>query len=541
MSRPFYASFVAGEPAARDFLALDFRERSARENSARRAANRTIHPAVLAELRVQNAAFPESAARCRHLETLAQPGAAVVITGQQTGLFLGPLYTFYKAATAVAAARALGEESGVPCVPIFWLQTEDHDFEEIAACHDLGADGAPCCQRVAADPEATARTSVAHRRLGPEVNAALAGLEEALGGLPHAAAVLARLRAHYRPGVGLGAAFAGVLAELFAREGLLVFNPRVAAVAKAAAPLYRRAIDDAATIGEHLSTRAQALRAAGLAVQIPTRQNCALVFVHEGGPAGPRFRLEKTDGQPGWTLAGRGTRVSDEELALCLDETPLRLSTSALLRPLVQDTLFPTAAYVGGPAELGYFAQLGPLYDHFGLSQPLVVLRARFRCVDEKAQRLLGKLGLCAADFEGGESALERKLANAPGSDALLPPDLLASEVDAALGPLLTRLERTVVGVDPTLARPAERTRAQVRASLERLLAKYSRALARQDETRWHRIEHLRTLLAPEGKPQERHYGWASFAARAGEERFRDAVLAALASPFTTDIKELCP
>ena len=105
----------------------------------------------------------------------------MVVTGQQVGLFLGPLYTFYKAATAVAAARALERESGVRCVPLFWLQTEDHDFEEIASCHVLGSEAQPVTLTIAPDPAVSPRTSIAHRRLGPDVDDALAAAGRGAG------------------------------------------------------------------------------------------------------------------------------------------------------------------------------------------------------------------------------------------------------------------------------------------------------------------------------------------------------------------------
>jgi bacillithiol synthase len=541
MGRAFSASFLNGDPTAIGFLPSDFRDPAARAAQARRAAERAVSAPVLEALATQNAAFPPSAARQANLEALARRGTAVVITGQQVGLFLGPLYTYYKAATAVSVARALERETGVRCVPLFWLQTEDHDFEEIASAHVLGAgpEASPQKLSIAPDPWASPRTSIAHRRLGPDVDTALAALADALGPGPGAQEVLALMRAHYRPGAPVAQAFAGAIADLFADDGLLLFDPRVPAVARLAAPLYRRAIDDQAAIGRCLSERGGALRAAGLDEQVPCRPDCTLVFFHEGEAAGPRFRLEA--GAAGWVLKGNGRRVTDDELRACLTDDPLRFSTSALLRPLVQDTLFPTAAYVGGPAELGYFAQLPPLYDLFGVPQPLCVLRARFRCLDPKARQLLGKLNLQAKDLERPLPALLRQLAESlAGGDGLPAPSALAAEAAGALEPVLARLEAAVRNVDATLTRPAERTRAYVLASLEKLIDKYARAVARRDQTTLRRLERLSTLLFPERTPQERIYGWPSLAARSGRAPFGRAVSAAL-EPFSTDVGEICP
>jgi bacillithiol biosynthesis cysteine-adding enzyme BshC len=350
--------------------------------------------------------------------------------------------------------------------------------------------------------------------------------------------VLALLRAHYRPGVPLARAFAGAMAALFADDGLLFFDPRVPEVARLAAPLYRRAVERHDEIGRALVERGAALAAAGLDQQIPVRPTCTLVFFHEGSAEGPRFRLDRR-GTGGWALAGSGGRVTEAELGRCLAEEPLRLSTSALLRPLVQDALLPTAAYVGGPAELGYFAQLGPLYDIFDLPPPLAVLRARFRCLDDKAQHLLARLKITAADLERPAEQVARRVAESLGTAELPTPSALAAGLDETLGPALERLRLALRTADATLDRPAERTAAAIRSSLERLVDKYALAVARRDEVTSRRLARLRTLLFPEDTPQERVFGWPSMAARCGGAAFHRAVFAAL-DPFAAALGELC-
>ncbi len=544
MGRPFLASLLAGDPATRRLLPRDFRDAGARAARVNEVKSQAVSSALLGELRRQDAWWPTSAARQRHLAALARPGTVAVITGQQVGLFLGPLYTFYKAATAVAVARALERESGVPAVPVFWLQTEDHDFPEIADCHALAARSQPCRVTVAPDPSLSPRSSVAHVCLGDDVEVALAALSDALGMGPGADDVMRSLRAHYRPGVPIGRAFGGLIAELFADDGLIVFDPRTPAVAALAAPIYRKAIERQPAISQALLARKAELEAAGLDEQVPTRADCALVFFHEGSASGPRHRLERREGggsDNAWQLAGSPTRVSDAELADCLTNDPLRFSTSALLRPIVQDTLFPTAAYVGGPAELGYFAQLPPLYDLFGLPQPLPVLRARFRCVDPKSAQLLATLGLEARDLERPDTEIEARLAALAARQGDLPaPATLTAEMQAALHPALDRLTAVLNAADTTLAKPAGRTSAGIRHSVERLIEKYARALGRRDTTTLDRVERLRAHLCPGRTPQERHYGWPWIAAAVGPAAFARAVADRIV-PFATAIEDITP
>src|SRR5580765_3488385 len=207
VARPFSSSYLAGEAATRGFLPLDFRSPADRAASARAAAGRRADPAMVAALRAQAARLPDSAARAANLDALAAGETAVVATGQQVGLFLGPLYGFYKAASAVAVARALSAEAGVRCVPLFWLQTEDHDFAEIAGATIADADGKPVRLALADETAGQRRASIAHRTLGAEISPLLDALAELLGPSAAAAETLALLRANYLEGRPLAAAF----------------------------------------------------------------------------------------------------------------------------------------------------------------------------------------------------------------------------------------------------------------------------------------------------------------------------------------------
>src|SRR3954471_23075625 len=162
--RPFSSSYLAGEELARRFIPLDFRSGADRTARTRAAAERRVAPALVAVLRDQQATLPVSRARRENLEALAAGGTAVVATGQQVGLFLGPLYGFYKAASAIAVARALAAESGVRCVPLFWLQTEDHDYADIPSATVAGSGGAPLTRSLPAETAAATRVSIAHRQ-----------------------------------------------------------------------------------------------------------------------------------------------------------------------------------------------------------------------------------------------------------------------------------------------------------------------------------------------------------------------------------------
>ena len=516
----------------------------ARIAAVRAAARRTISPALLEVIREQQSALPppHGAARGRSLEALAAGGAAAVVTGQQVGLFGGPLFSLYKAASAIAAARALEQASGVPTVPIFWLQTEDHDFPEIDHCFvPQPATGAPLRLSISGEP-LHARVAVAQRRLGPDVTERLAELEQALGPAPHAAEMLELLRATYSPGRSLAHAFSSLMAAMWSDTGLLFFDPRGAGhprVAELLAPVYTRAVEEHLSISAALTTRCDALRAAGFDEQVHVRPGSPLVFLHAPDAAGPRFRLDLT-GPQSYILVGDEEQraVTHDELRHVARHVPARLSTSALLRPIAQDTLLPTAAYVGGPGEIAYLAQAAPLYPIFDLPPPLAIHRARFRCCDARTRQLLDEVGLPIADTARPRDALLTGIAARHADPSLPPPEALRDRLGA--GPLgeLAALAPVAGALDPRLARATARTRATIERAFDRFTAKYARALRERDQVAAARLDRALALLQPGGEPQERVYSLPWFAARFGVRAFVGAVLAA-AVPFDGTLRDL--
>ncbi|MFT3843081.1 MAG: bacillithiol biosynthesis cysteine-adding enzyme BshC [Myxococcaceae bacterium] len=517
MAVPFAPSFIAGDAKAEPFLPRDFARKEKRIEAVKAAARRRAPPEVIAALSGPGA------------EVLAKGGAAAVITGQQVGLFLGPLYTIYKALTAVAAARALEAESGVRCVPVFWLQTEDHDFAEIDHCHTLDREWNEVSLKLDGGPDS--RQSVEHRQLPPQIDLLNGQLADALEGLPHATEVVELLRPHYQSGVSIAHAFKGVFERLMGKEGLTIFDPRRVEISKLTAPLHARAVRDAAAIGELLGRRANELTAAGFDCQIKVRGECPLSFFHPEGPHGPRYRLNRTEA--GWSLAGREESFfSTEHLLSSLEKDPLGFSTSALLRPIVQDTLFPTAAYVGGPGEISYFAQLPPLYRHFEVPMPVIAPRARFRLIDARTRRLLEEVKLVPSDIEAPRETLLHKVVHPVSGPT---PEAVQADVVAATEQVLQQLDSNP---REEVRDALKRTRATIARAAGRLSHRYRRLIETNDHVATQRIDRLQRVLYPHGEPQERVLGFASFAAIAGIEPLKRALFAAL-DPFGTSIKDV--
>lgn len=517
---PFTPAWLGGAPRALELLPRRFDDPDARRAAVAAASGRAAHPAVLGAL---TASTPAQRA---NLEALARPGTTCVVTGQQAGLFGGPLYTVYKAAAAIVDAAALARETGRPCVPVFWLQSEDHDYDEIAeCCVPTGAGLARVRVRVEGSDQ---RRSIGALRYGPEVDDAVAAVADALHGLSEADAAVALLRRCWAEGAAPDAAFRSFVEALFASAGLLVLDPRHPAVAEAARAVHDRALREAPAICDALIARSRALEAAGFVVQVHVRPGAPLCFFHPDGPDGPRHRIEPCDG--GHRVVGTG-----EPAAL---EGQGSFSTSALLRPILQDTLLPTAAYVGGPGEIAYFAQLPPLYDHFGLPMPLVVPRARFRVVDETSRRLGEQLGLAPDALHRPREELLAAIVRAP--EGLPSPDaLLASLVDPVQG-ALESFGSAAGAVEPSLEKAARKTSGAMADAAARLVDRYRRALADRDAVQVQRLDRLLARLAPDGAPQERVHGWPWYGARYGVDGFVRAVLDAVV-PFDGALRDLTP
>ncbi len=541
-SSSFSASWLRGEPRALDFLPDRFRHRAARAEAVAAAASRSVSPALHAALVARNARLPPSPARERNLELLARPGTAVVVTGQQVGLFLGPLFTVYKAASAIAVARALSEETGTPCVPVFWLQTEDHDLPEIDHTFVPRSTGEPLRVSLEIPDAATSRVPVEHRRLGEGVTGALAALRTELGNHPRAGEHLALLERAYRPEATLPEAFAEVLATLFADEGLVFLDPRDPQLAPLAAPIHRRAIEEAATIASALSERGGALTEAGFSEQVHIRPGSPLDFFSPEGVEGARYRLDPAGAPDTWNLVGHpaSASVKTGELLSWLDREPLRFTTSALLRPLLQDMWLPTAAYIGGPGEIAYFAQLAPLYAHAGRPMPLIVPRARFRVLDDRTRSLLEKLGLSPDDVATPRDELLVRLAARSAGEGFESPEAVEARLVGPLAAELARLGERMTALDPGFAQAITRTDETVRGAISKLVAKYGRAIAQRDQVSSERLDRLRALLLPQDAPQERIHGLPYYACRFGGRAFTRLVLDAC-EPFSGGLKDLKP
>lgn len=444
-----------------------------------------------------------------NLERLREAGARVVVTGQQAGLFGGPLYTIYKAIGAIRWARRLERELDAPVVPIFWIASDDHDFDEVAWHKWLDRDGAVQNWQAAAKPEENGRPLFARTIDTGEIDAFAARLEQTTAPgdhRDHIVAFLRRLAA--RAPVTWEAQFAACLVEWLGREGLVPFAPRMNWFRRRSIPIIERELRDSPATSGVLVRRGDGLAAAGgKGFALHRSGNEANVFVHEQGLRckvvcdGGKFQIiNPTDNSLIST-------VDREAMIERLHARPEDFSPNAALRPVVQDAALPTLAYIGGPAELVYHAQIAPLYESFGVFRPAVVPRPSAVLVEPRIRRHLDKLGLDAAKVlkRGTESVREAAArAGDPGHLRERIEDLLGG-AKASLGAIAELLAEETG--DTALRKASGRLAESVDSQAEQLRNRLDAWLARRHDDIARQAGAITAAFWPDGMPQERTLG----------------------------------
>ncbi len=442
------------------------------------------------------AALTEQNAPGESLDRLSREDTVAVVTGQQAGLFSGPCYTIYKALTAALLARKL-TASGIPAVPVFWLATEDHDFDEVSHCWVFDAANRPVKLEIAGNgSERRPVGGIAIERAPVEE------LRRAIGALPFGDEVASLVAEAYSPGRTMGAAFAALLGRILASEGLLFFDPMHPASRRLAAPLLTEAVRRGPELARAIQERNQELTAAGYHVQVHFEAQTSLVFLLDRGR---RLALRR-DGEE---YMADGRRFTAVELAARAED----LSPNALLRPVTQDSMLPTVAYIGGPAELAYLAQSQVVYRKLSGRMPVAVSRQSATLLDARAAKLMDRYHLALPDFFAGEEAVREKLAR-----TLVPQDLeqRIGESRVEAGALLDRLGSSLAAFDPTLVEAFGRSRRKIEYQLAKTGRKAAREALRRDERASSDAAQLCGLLFPEKHLQERLYSIIPFLARHG-------------------------
>jgi bacillithiol biosynthesis cysteine-adding enzyme BshC len=430
---------------------------------------------------------------------LGDSKTVAIVTGQQAGLFGGPLFTLLKALTALRLAEQVARDHHVPTVAVFWIDAEDHDWDEVRACTVFDEALTPRTIELPRTLMVEA-APVAAVRLDDSILAALQELEVALPVTEFRPQLLADLRQAYAPGAGMADAFGRWLERVLGDRGLIVFD----GADPAAKPLARGIFaGELSTPGETAKLAGAAgadLLARGYHSQVQGPDGSLALFHLDGG----RQPIRQRNGQ---FVVGDQTYQA-AALVQEATEHPVSFSPNVLLRPIVQDTLFPTVCYVAGPNELAYLGQLRGVYARFGVPMPLMYPRTSATLVDSAALRFLNKYQLPLEALQPQDEAALNELLRlripAAVEDAF---EAASHAIDAQM----TQLGAVLPALDPTLEGAVKSTLGRMQHDLQTLHGKMIQAAKRREDILRRQYMRTRALAFPGGQPQERMIGFISF------------------------------
>jgi len=489
------APFFAGDPATS----------AAWADTIKRSQSLSRQPAETARVIAAQQAQRNAPAKSREAGArLADPATRVVITGQQAGLFGGPLFTLLKAITTMKLAAQVEREHRVPVVPVFWIDAEDHDWPEVSGCTVLDSEFAPSTVRLADLPGAGS-LPIARLTLTDAINTALDELNNALPDTEFKPDLMTALRAAYVPGRSMASAFGVWMEQVLGPHGLVVYDSSDPAAKTLARDVFVKELAQPGHTARIAATAGEALVAKGYHAQATLADGTVCVFHLNAERAAIKIEGDKAE------VGDRS--ISLQQLKDEAKNTPENFSPNVLLRPLVQDTVFPTICYVAGPNELAYLGQLKDVYAHFGIPMPLFYQRGTATLADSATLRFLSKYDLPLTALRAqDESALNELL------ESQLPPTVeqALTSVTSLIEERMSAVASAVPQIDPTLEGAVKSTLGKMQHEVQTLHNKVIQAAKRRDDTLRRQFQRAQALTFPQGHPQEREVGFVWFLNRYG-------------------------
>jgi len=463
-------------------------------------------------LHAYNRAIGNHPAALARIDTLRQEHAVVVIAGQQAGVLTGPLYTIHKAIHLIQAAKQLEQEHGVPVVPVFWIAGEDHDWDEINHVYLPAGEG---LKKFRLDLAKTGKTSASMMPVDFDASSAfLTAFFDGMTETEHTAG-LRRLAEETAAAAGNVADwFAKIMASLFGKHGLVFVESSLPFVRELERPVFQQIIQQNEVLGSLLLRADEQIKQNGYQPQLAIEENQAHVFIYEEGQ---RLLLERKQDQ--FTTKDGRYQYSREQLLTLLETDPTRFSANVVTRPLMQEHLFPTFAFIGGPGEVAYWAYFHHVFAHFGYQLPIVLPRMSLTLVEGSINRHLQQLDLPVTQVLHGFADWKEAWLKQIKTDAQA--EQLLTRFAATREELLRQyqpLVQEVVSFDPGLEELAEKNTARLLEQVDFLQQKVEQSLRNRHEVTLTRMQRVEQALLPEGRWQERVYSYFLYANKYGPE-----------------------
>jgi bacillithiol biosynthesis cysteine-adding enzyme BshC len=494
-ARELFFDYCNNFQQLRQFFRYDPRDLQSAVSELRGTQQRRFDENQVNEIKLYNKRMDCGDETLRNIDKLADSSTVAVVTGQQPAIFTGPLYTIYKALTAIKLARRLTDTFGVSAVPVFWNASEDHDFREVRHVEFVNRDS-----RVISllyEPQADIEgKSIFDIPLEPS----LAFLIDLLEGDTNESEFKPYLVDLLRNSVGrcysLADWFSHLLQALFNPFGLIILDAHLPPCRQLARPVIGREIKMPLRSTRLLNEAGAQLKALGYHQQIERKEDDINFFFYAQG------RRNKVRFRQGKFLVERiGLEYDQTEMLDMLAQEPQRFSPSAALRPLVQDHILPTLAYIGGPGEISYFAQMRNVYSFFDLVMPLIYPRSRAVLVEAKVAKILERYGLHVEDVRKSRKDMLQLIASQRAPRPVVQACDRKLEV---IQMLLDEFRREVGDIEPTLVEPVDKLKRKVGFEMDKLRDKLILAQQNDLEVAEQQVDKLKANLFPEGKEQER-------------------------------------
>jgi len=446
----------------------------------------------------------------KYLKQLSDPHSVILITGQQLGLFASPLYTIYKLVTVIKLAEKLNsEDPGHTFIPVFWLETEDHDFQEINHCGFFDRDFKQT--QIYYQGKDRGKLSIRYYQLDNEINSFLSEVRSSLVETEFSEPLFQNLQQWYKPGNSWTGAARSFLKDIFEVYGLLFFEPGDDEIKRLSTGFFNRLLQENEKISGQFEVTSDHLKKAGYHLQVSYL--AGQTFIHLEDQEKNRQHLYRKG--ENYHFKDEDTTFTRSEIADRLKEQAEAISTTVVSRPLLQSWLLPAAAYIAGPGEIAYWAQLSDLFPLFDLTMPVVYPRIAATLVEPRISRHLSKYDIGTDTVSSRRQTFIDdyfKAESDRGDDN--PIGVLKQQLEAADLHLVAQLER----LDPTLVDAAKKTVERMQQSLANLENRVLRAREEKNNILSSHLEQVHTAFFPDEKPQERFLSYVYFLNKFGPQ-----------------------
>lgn len=496
-----YVDYLNNHLKVENFFDYDFRNiNSFNDMSSYIDTNYQRNENIVFILKNQNLNLDCSDKTLENIERLATDNTYAIVTGQQAGLFTGPLYTIYKALTSIKLAERLNEKNIGNFVPIFWIASDDHDFKEIDHIHVINKDNQ--IETIRYEEDVTVKIPISERKVSTQINAIIQLLESATHDSEFKTNIIKILRESYQPGKSFSEAFGILLTKLLGKYGLIIIDPADGKLKQLGKSVFIKEISDKSPSTDQVLESSKLLGSNNYNSQVNLQHGFLNLFYIEKERYSISFKND------GYIVNALNQKFNIEEFTELANQHPEKFSPNVILRPVFQDELLPTVAYIAGPGEVAYYAQLKKVYPIFGKKMPIIFPRKSISIIEKRIARIIRKHELEITDFWTDTEGL----INSIFTNQL--PENIRQDINRMLNYISTEfrnIKQNIASIDPTLDKAVENSKGKIDFQINQLEKKIFQAYKRVNDVQRKQIYNAANHIYPNRTLQERQLNIVPF------------------------------